>query len=117
MRKFPFLLLALVCSAVLEARAQRASLEDLQSDIRYSIEKAYTASVRIWAFDTVRNTRTGPQFTGVVVSPEGHILIAAHVNTPGTTYKVMFPDGQSVIAAGRGEIELEASPFMPTWRC
>ncbi len=97
----------------MESRAQEFNSKDLQSDIHYSISRAYAASVRIWAFDTVRNARTGPQFTGVVVTPDGHILTAAHVNMPGTTYKVMFPDGRSTIAVGRGEIELENRTFMP----
>jgi serine protease Do len=94
-------------------KAQHTNQATLQGAIYRSIKKAYPASVRIWAFDTVRNIRTGPQFTGVVVTPEGHILTAAHVNTPRTTYKVMFPDGRATIAVGKGEIELEASPFMP----
>ncbi len=85
----------------------------LQASIKKAIEKAYPASVRIWAFDTLSNTRTGAQFTGVVVKADGHILTAAHVNTPGNTYKVMFPDGQSAIAVGLGEIELAEAPSTP----
>lgn len=85
----------------------------LQASIKNAIEKAYPASVRIWAFDTLSNTRTGPQFTGVVVKGDGHILTAAHVNTPGNTYKVMFPDGKCGIAVGLGEIELAEAPSTP----
>ena len=87
--------------------------EKLERHIQLAIAKGYSASVRIWGFDTVRNTRTSAQFTGVVVSSDGHILTAAHVNVPGNTYKVMFPDGRSGIAAGLGEIELEDTPAMP----
>lgn len=108
----PAFILFLVFSMV-PVRAQHTDPVTLQNAIYKSIKNAYPASVRIWAFDTVRNVRTGPQFTGIVVTPEGHILTAAHVNTPRTTYKVMFPDGRNTVAVGRGEIELEASPFMP----
>lgn len=87
--------------------------EKLEKRIQLAIAKAYPASVRIWGFDTVSNTRTSAQFTGVVVSSDGHILTAAHVNVPGNTYKIMFPDGKWGIAAGLGEIELEETPTMP----
>ena len=92
---------------------QYANPRKLQAFIKDAIEKAYPASVRIWAFDTLSNTRTGAQFTGVVVKADGHILTAAHVNTPGNTYKIMFPNGQSSIAVGLGEIELAEVPFTP----
>jgi len=113
MRQLIFLLMLVCCTASGTAVAQQANARDLQETIHHAIKRAYPASVRIWAFDTIRNVRTGPQFTGVVATPEGHILTAAHVNTPGTTYKVMFPDGRSTVAVGRGEIELESRPFMP----
>jgi serine protease Do len=112
MKRFSILLLLSFLCAIPGLQAQN-NIKGLQKSIHSSFKRAYAASVRIWAFDTVRNARTGPQFTGVVVTPTGHILTAAHVNTPGTTYKVMFPDGRSTIAVGRGEIELEAKTFMP----
>lgn len=113
MRHYSQILLLFLSCCTLTARAQDFKPEILQQAIRQSIQKAYPASVRIWGFDTVRNARTGAQFTGVVVTPEGHILTAAHVNAPGNTYKIMFPDGRNAIAVGRGEIELEATPSMP----
>ena len=84
-----------------------------QEIIHTSIQKAYAASVRIWGFDVEKQIRTSGQFSGVVVSAEGHLLTAAHVNVPGNTYKVMFPDGSSQIAKGLGEIELEGNRSIP----
>lgn len=93
--------------------AQRLNTGKLEASVQQAIAKAYRASVRIWGFDTVSQTRTSGQFTGVVVNAEGHLLTAAHVNVPGNTYRVMFPDGSSAIARGLGEIDLEATPGVP----
>jgi serine protease Do len=67
----------------------------------------------MWAYDTVKNQQAGPQFSGVVVTSDGHILTAAHVNTPGQTYMVTFPSGKTCIAQGLGKIEFEKTPMMP----
>lgn len=67
----------------------------------------------MWAFDTVKNQQAGPQFSAVVVTADGHILTAAHVNTPGQTYMVTFPSGKTCIAQGLGKIEFEKTPMMP----
>ena len=75
--------------------------------------KAYAASVRIWGFDTLKKVQTSAQFSGVVVSGQGHILTAAHVNQPGNTYLVTFPNGKSHIAVGLGEIEFAENKRFP----
>jgi serine protease Do len=78
-----------------------------------AIEKAYPATVRVWAYDTTSRQQMGSQFSAVVVSPQGDIFTAAHTTVPGTTYKVMFPDGRSAIALALGKIELADDPMVP----
>lgn len=96
-----------------QVNGQAFNPQKLEATVTQAIAKAYPASVRIWGFDTVTNTRTSGQFTGVVVSENGYILTAAHVNQPGNTFKIMFPDGKTGIAKGLGEIDLEVSPGIP----
>ncbi|TCC97418.1 S1C family serine protease [Pedobacter psychroterrae] len=93
--------------------SQQLDIQKIQSLTQNAIKKAYPASVRMWAFDTVKRQQAGPQFSGVVVTPEGHILTAAHVNTPGQSYLVTFPDGKTGIAKGLGKIEFAKTPNMP----
>ncbi len=76
----------------------------LERLVKSGIQRAYAASVRIWGFDTIRNVQNGSQFSGVVVSDEGHILTVAHAVQPGRSYKVRFPDGKEVIALSLGRI-------------
>ncbi|MCJ8209573.1 trypsin-like peptidase domain-containing protein [Mucilaginibacter sp. RS28] len=52
-------------------------------------------------------------FSGVVVTKGGHILTAAHVDVPGKTYKVLFPDGKECVAEGLGKIELKQDKTIP----
>ncbi len=112
MKKISLLILLLsVCA--LPLFIQHTNAQNIQSLTKIAIKKAYPASIRMWAFDTVKKQQAGPQFSGVVVTPEGHILTAAHVNTPGQTYMVTFPDGKSCIAKGLGEIELAETPMKP----
>lgn len=93
--------------------AQKFDAKQLEKTVAKAIEKAYPATVRIWGFDVVKQVQTSGQFSGVVVSAEGHILTAAHVNTPDKTYKVMFPDGTTCIAKGLGEIEFAENRAFP----
>lgn len=78
-----------------------------------AIEKAYPATVRVWAWDTTSRQQMSAQFSAVVVSPQGDIFTAAHTTVPGTTYKVMFPDGKATIAVALGKIELADDPMIP----
>lgn len=93
--------------------SQKLNHRKLENAIQKAIEKAYPASVSIWGFDTVANQQMSAQFSGVVVSADGHILTAAHVDVPGNTYKVMFPDGKECIAVGLGKIEFTRDRTMP----
>lgn len=72
------------------------------------IQKAYPACVRLWGFNTIKKVQNSAQFTGVVVTPEGNILTAAHAITPGKVYLVNFPDGRTAIAEGMGRIAPES---------
>lgn len=85
----------------------------LEKTLLKAIEKAHVASVRIWGFDTLKKVQTSAQFSGVVVSAQGHIFTAAHVNQPGNTYLVSFPNGKSHIAVGLGEIEFAENKRFP----
>lgn len=105
--------LFLITGSGSHACAQKFNPEHLAGTIQKAIQKASAASVRMWSFDVEKQIRTGGQFSGVVVSAGGHILTAAHVNKPGETYKVMFPDGSEHIAQGLGEIELEGNSSVP----
>ncbi|RZL18721.1 MAG: PDZ domain-containing protein [Pedobacter sp.] len=93
--------------------SQQLAVKQIQLLTKVGIKKAYPASIRMWAFDTVKNQQAGPQFSAVVVTSDGHILTAAHVNTPGQTYMVTFPSGKTCIAQGLGKIEYEQTPMMP----
>ncbi len=88
----------------LVVRAQESDYQTLGKTINEAIQKAYPASVRIWGFDTVKNIQNSSQFSGVVVSKEGHILTVAHAIMPGRSYKVRFPDGKEVIALSLGRL-------------
>lgn len=77
----------------------------IAQDLKPIIAKAMPACVRMWGFDTLQQQRTSAQFSGVVVK-DNFILTAAHVVTPGNTYKVFFPDGEEAIAQALGKIEL-----------
>ncbi|HEY0175854.1 MAG TPA: trypsin-like peptidase domain-containing protein, partial [Pedobacter sp.] len=114
MKKFlnlSIILVLFLCSGNLYS--QQFDRKKLEETISKAIEKAYPATVRIWGFDVVRQMQTSGQFSGVVVSADGHILTAAHVSTPNNTYKVMFPDGTSCIAKGLGKIEFADNKTMP----
>jgi serine protease Do len=106
-------LLALALFVFTSGYSQQSEFNKLQLLTKAGIKEAYISSVRMWAFDTVKNQQAGPQFSGVVVSSDGYIFTAAHVNTPKQTYMVTFPDGKTCIAGGLGDIELEKTPMMP----
>jgi serine protease Do len=98
----------LTCALLIQlhtiSHAQIRDLTQLQSIVKTGIAKAYAASVRIWGFDTVRRMQNSSQFSGVVVSDEGHILTVSHAIQPNRTYKVLFPDGREVMAVALGKI-------------
>ena len=75
---------------------QLSDRKEIEGIISKGINKAYPACVRILGFDTVKNVQNSSQFSGVVVTPEGHILTVAHTVIPKRMYKVTFPDAGSV---------------------
>src|SRR4051812_42456405 len=97
-------------SAVL---CQKLDAGKLQMQLHKAIKLAYPASVRMWGFDTLAKQQMSAQFSGVVVSKQGHILTAAHTTMPGKTYKVMFPDGKECIALALGKIEFAENKTRP----
>lgn len=109
--KTALFLLLIVLSA--QSFGQKFHPKKLEETLAVAIKRAYGASVRIWGFDTLKKVQTSAQFTGVVVTAEGHILTAAHVNQPGNTYLINFPDGKSYVASGLGEIEFTENKMFP----
>lgn len=87
--------------------------ETLPPVIHAAIDKAYPTSVRIWGYDTSSHQQMSAQFSGVVVTPEGHILTVAHTTIPGKTYKVTFPNGKEAIALALGKINFPETPVLP----
>ncbi len=74
--------------------AQDFDVDALQKQILATIEKVSPATV------SIRSRGSG--FSGVVVTPEGHVLSAGHAVRPGETYRVVFPDGKTYSAKGLG---------------
>ena len=76
------------------AAGEDFNLEQLQTEIQKTIEKVRPAVVRI-------NGR-GTTFSGVIVSPEGHVISAAHAVTPGARYQITLPSGDRIRGIGKG---------------
>jgi serine protease Do len=85
----------------------------LSAYISGAVAKSYDASVLMWEIDAESGNRMSAQFSGVVVSNGGEILSAAHVVTPGKTYKVTFPDGKECTARGLGRISIPPTFMLP----
>jgi serine protease Do len=66
----------------------------LQRDVRETIDRVRPAVVQI-------NGR-GSSFSGVIVSPDGHVLSAGHAVEPGTRYRISLPDGRRLRGVGKG---------------
>src|SRR5476651_1894894 len=97
--------LLILCSFII---THYTAAQDLKSTAR----KVTPACVRMWGFDTLQHQRTSAQFSGVVVKGN-YILTAAHVITPGNTYKVFFSNGEETIAEALGKIELSEDKTRP----
>lgn len=107
-RTVPLFFIYLFCF-VFEGRAQQSfDAKRIEAITSAVIKKAYPACVRLWGFDTVKKVQNSAQFTGVVVTAEGHILTAAHAIIPGKIYLVNFPDGRTAVAEGMGKIAPES---------
>ncbi|MCR9198262.1 MAG: trypsin-like peptidase domain-containing protein [Planctomycetaceae bacterium] len=75
-------------------RASDFDIESLQDSILETVRNVRPAVVNI--------TGRGTGFSGVIVSPEGHVLSAAHAVTPGATYRISLPDGRRFRGVGKG---------------
>jgi len=107
------MLFILLISTLSQATAQRFDRTALEKNNNKVITRAYSVSVRMWGFDTLRNAQNSGQFSGVVVSEDGYILTVAHAILPGQTYKVFFPDGRETIAVALGRIGFKDKDNMP----
>jgi serine protease Do len=85
----------------------------LNESLSNSILKAFPASVKLYAYDTIAGKQAGPQFSGVVATSNGYILTVAHTTIPGKIYLVNFPDGKKALAEALGRIVLAAQPTLP----
>ena len=113
MKNTPLLILTCLIFIYSAASSQSITSNELQSTIEKGIKTAYRSSVRIWGYDTLSNQQMSAQFSGVVVTHDGHILTAAHTTIPGKTYKVMFSDGKEAIAMALGKIEYTENRTAP----
>lgn len=111
--RYRIILLITVLIIGFNAYAQKKQLQQFEEIVSKAFQKSYPASVRMWSFDVKQNQRTGNQFSGVVVTPDGYILTAAHTTVPGKNYKVFFPDGKECIAVALGRIDNPTTPGMP----
>lgn len=107
-RIVPIFLIYLISFACVGHAQQSFDAKRIEATTSALIRKVYPACVRIWGFDTVKKVQNSAQFSGVVVSTEGHILTAAHAIKSGKIYLVNFPDGRSVLAEGKGRMASES---------
>lgn len=75
-------------------QAENFDLNSLQTGVLSTIGQVRPAVVRI--------TGRGSSFSGVIVSPVGHVLSVAHAVTPGTQYRITLPDGRRFRGTGKG---------------
>ena len=112
MKKIILCLFAILLGMDTGAYCQQ-SVAKLEKEIIAGYKKAYPACVKLYTYDTVTRQQAGGQFSGVVVSKDGYILTAAHVDMPGRVYMAIFPDGRRCIAVGLGKIELTEDKTRP----
>lgn len=76
-----------------------ADLLDLESRIRQVVEKVLPATVSL----VISRDRNQFQGSGVIISPDGYVLTAAHVaERPGNRVMVIMPDGTRYRAVSLG---------------
>lgn len=76
----------LVQASANHCRAEELDVSGLQQQIYKVVEKTAPAIVEI--------TRRNSVFSGVIVSPQGHILTAGHTVEPGQSCSIVLPDGR-----------------------
>ena len=90
-----FLFFIVTASGVCYAESGKFNLQSLQKDVLQTIDRVEPAVVSL--------SGGGTTFSGVIVSPEGHVLSVAHAVKPGVPYRVSLPDGRRFRAIGKGE--------------
>ena len=76
------------------ASNENLDLPSLQKEILQTIDRVRPAAVYI--------TGRGSGFSGVIVSPQGHVLSAGHAVAPGASYRITLPDGRRFRGVGKG---------------
>lgn len=97
-----FLVVASICSAMTSwlsptCVAQPPDTQPIQGMIYRAIQSSTPAIVEI--------SRRGSSFSGVIVSPEGHVLTAGHTVHPGQSYHLALPDGRNFEGTALGACE------------
>ena len=77
-----------------------SSSDDTASQLEARVQKA-VAMVDSTVVSVINSS--GGAFSAVIVSPEGHVLTAAHATNPGEHYQVRLADGRQFQARGMGE--------------
>ena len=101
MKPIARLLLAIIVVGIsTKAYSEELRVDELQERIFTAIGAAAPAVVSI--------TGGGIEFSGVIVTPEGHVLTAGHAVQAGRRYRLRLPDGQRLTGYGVGvSLELD----------
>lgn len=100
MQRFGLTLILLVCCSLGDSLvAKDFDTAELQTQLDAVVRKVAPASVSVGRY---RGRRAVGTFSAVIVSPQGHVLTAAHAISPGGTYSVNLPDGRTFRAQAMG---------------
>jgi S1-C subfamily serine protease len=94
MRTFQILVTVICSFGILSTLHADFDATELQAEIQETINTVQPAVVAIRG--------SGSAFSGVIVSPDGHVLSAGHAVRPGSRYQVILPDGRRFRARGKG---------------
>ena len=92
-----FIFVAIIFCNITPVSSQNLPLDQLQKRIFSATQVASPAVASI--------TGGGIEFSGVVVTPEGHVLTAGHAVQAGKRYRLRMPDGRRLIGYGLGVSE------------
>jgi len=77
------------------------------------VERAMSASVKMFGIDSVSGQQNSAPFSGVIVCSDGYILTVAHSTKPGNFYRVIFPDGKQGVAKALGRLVVDQQSNLP----
>ncbi|WP_343560738.1 trypsin-like peptidase domain-containing protein [Sphingobacterium sp.] len=77
------------------------------------IDRALTASIKMFGIDSVSGQQNSAPFSGVIVRSDGTILTVAHSTKPGNFYRVIFPDGKQAVAKALGRLVVDQQSNLP----